>query len=420
MNSGATVNFVNVSWLSSFAQKSVWELGLQICALDRRTIISKNEFKVCTFDIIIDQLLLIKLSAITASCVNYNVILETPWLHAVNSDIDWKLWMMTFWITWKPLIGFIEEPSELSVPLVELTLKASVKDPPELTQTLVVIPLKSSVHDHLKQNQALVKFTLKSPVHDHPETHSDLVKIPLKVLEDPEDYVLDLNAVDYADYLDDEFSFLMYSHCLTEEKVTFAVTSVFFNVSKPLVTDEDWEVPEVYWKFTDVFFKGKAETLLKFRGSQVDHVIELTLNFKVFNKSVYNHSEKELQVQRDYISENITHDWIQVSKSPVFSPCMFTVKKNIMNLHLIVDYRSLNAVTVKNRYPLPLIDILLNRLEGVKYFTRLNLRNVYHLIKIWERDEWKTAFKTRYGLYEYTVMSFDLINTSVTFQVYID
>ena len=58
-----------------------------------------------------------------------------------------------------------------------------------------------------------------------------------------------------------------------------------------------------------------------------------------------------------------------------------------MNLHLVVDYRSLNAVTVKNRYPLPLIDTLLNRLEGAKYFTRLNLRNAYHLIRIRERDE---------------------------------
>ena len=368
----------------------------------------------------IGQLPLTKLTAITVSCVNYDVILETPWLHTVNSDIDWKLWMMTPWITQKPSLGFIEKLSEPSVPLVELTLKASVKDPPELTQTLVVIPLKSSVHDHLKQNQALVKFTLKSPVHDHPETHSDLVKIPLKVLEDSEDYVLDLNAVDYADYLDDEFSFLMYSHRLTEEKVTFAVTSVSFNVSKPLVTDEDWEVPEVYWEFTDVFFKGKAETLLKFRGPQVDHVIELTLNFKVFNKSVYNYSEKELQVQRNYISENITHDWIQISKSSVFSPCMFTAKKNIMNLHLIVDYRSLNAVTVKNRYSLSLIDTFLNHLKGVKYFTRLDLRNAYYLIKIQKGDEWKTAFKTRYGLYEYTVMPFDLINASVTFLIYIN
>ena len=57
-----------------------------------------------------------------------------------------------------------------------------------------------------------------------------------------------------------------------------------------------------------MFFKGKAETLLKFRGQQVDHIIELTPDFKVFNKSVYNHSEKELQVQQNYISENITCD----------------------------------------------------------------------------------------------------------------
>ena len=78
MNSEVTVNFVNLSWLPSFASESVQELGLQICALDRRTIIPKNEFKVCTFDITIDQLPLTKLSAIAASCVNYNVILETP------------------------------------------------------------------------------------------------------------------------------------------------------------------------------------------------------------------------------------------------------------------------------------------------------------------------------------------------------
>ena len=57
-----------------------------------------------------------------------------------------------------------------------------------------------------------------------------------------------------------------------------------------------------------MFFKGKAETLPEFRGSQVDHVIELTPDFKVFNKPAYNHSEKELQVQQDYISENITCD----------------------------------------------------------------------------------------------------------------
>ena len=91
-----------------------------------------------------------------------------------------------------------------------------------------------------------------------------------------------------------------------------------------------------------------------------------------------------------------------------------------MNLHLIVDYQFLNTVTVKNWYLLLLIDIFLNHLESVKNFTQLNLWNVYYLIKIQKRDEWKTAFKTWYSLYEYTVMPFDLINISVTFQVYIN
>ena len=91
MNSEVTVNFVNLSWLLSFVLKSVWELDLQICALDGRTIILKHESKVCTFDIIIEQLTLTKLSVIAALYVNYDMILETSWLHAVNSDINWKL-----------------------------------------------------------------------------------------------------------------------------------------------------------------------------------------------------------------------------------------------------------------------------------------------------------------------------------------
>ena len=147
--------------------------------------------------------------------------------------------MMILQITQKLPLDFIEKLSEPSVSLVELTLKASVKDSSELTETLVVILLKFSVNDHLKQNQVLVKFTLKASVYDHLETHSDLVKISLKMLKDSENYVLDLNAVDYTDYLDNEFFFSIYSHCLTEEKVIFAVTSVFFNTEKPLVTDED-------------------------------------------------------------------------------------------------------------------------------------------------------------------------------------
>jgi hypothetical protein len=86
------------------------------------------------------------------------------------------------------------------------------------------------------------------------------------------------------------------------------------------------------------------------------------------------------------------------------------VKKKDEALHLCVDYRSLNAVTIKNKYPLPLIDILFNQLVGPQLFSKIDLRSGYHQIKIHAEDISKTTFSTRYGLYEYVVMSFRLTN----------
>jgi hypothetical protein len=106
--------------------------------------------------------------------------------------------------------------------------------------------------------------------------------------------------------------------------------------------------------------------------------------------------------------------YIRLSSSPWGCPTLF-VKKKDQALRLCVDYMPLNVVTVKNKYPLPRIDILFNQLVGAKVFSKIDLCLGYHQIKIHPKDIPKTAFSTRYGLYEYLVMSFGLTNAPAYF-----
>ena len=85
-------------------------------------------------------------------------------------------------------------------------------------------------------------------------------------------------------------------------------------------------------------------------------------------------------------------------------------------LRFCVDYRQLNNITIKNRYALPLISELQDRFQGAKWFTKLDVRDAYYLVRMKEGEEWKTAFRTRYGHYEYLVMPFGLTNAPATFQ----
>ncbi|KAE8238369.1 hypothetical protein A4X06_0g8816, partial [Tilletia controversa] len=148
---------------------------------------------------------------------------------------------------------------------------------------------------------------------------------------------------------------------------------------------------------------------------RVQHRIDEYPESTPVNGPLYRHSEKELKALRDFIAEEVDAGRIRPSASPYASPVLFVPKKD-GTLRICYDYRALNKQTIKDRYPLPRIDDLLDRLRRAKYFSKIDLKSGYNQIQVLEDHVHKTAFKTRYGNYECLVMPFGLCNAPGTFQ----
>jgi transposase InsO family protein len=172
-------------------------------------------------------------------------------------------------------------------------------------------------------------------------------------------------------------------------------------------------VPPEY-RIYENLFKDRPPTGLP-KHTKWDHAIDLIDGTDPTFHKIYNLTPEETEALDDYLDEMLEKGYIQPSTSAAGYPVMFVKKKN-GKLRLVVDYRRLNAITKKDRTPLPLIDELRDQLTGKQIFTTLDLKGAYNLIRIKEGDEWKTAFRTKRGLYEYTVMPFGLTNAPATFQ----
>jgi hypothetical protein len=146
----------------------------------------------------------------------------------------------------------------------------------------------------------------------------------------------------------------------------------------------------------------------------VEFVIELQPGTAPISKRPYRMPPKELAELKNQLQELLDKGYIRPSSSPRGCPALF-VKTKDGSLRLCVDYRPLDAVTIKNKYPLPRIDVLFDELAGARVFSKINLRSGYHQIKIRPCDIPKTTFSTRYGLYEFLVMSFCLTNAPAYF-----
>jgi hypothetical protein len=146
----------------------------------------------------------------------------------------------------------------------------------------------------------------------------------------------------------------------------------------------------------------------------IEFIIELEPGTAPISKRPYRMPLNELAELKIQLQDLLDKGFIRPSASPWGCPALF-VKKKDNSLRLCIDYRPLNAVTIKNKYPLPRINILFDQLAGANVFSKIDLRSGYRQIKIKPCDIPKTAFSTRYGLYEYLVMSFGLTNAPAYF-----
>ncbi len=172
-------------------------------------------------------------------------------------------------------------------------------------------------------------------------------------------------------------------------------------------------IPSHYKQYESVFSADEAARLPEHRP--FDMKIQLVEGKTPPYGPLYPLSDSERAELRAQLKEALEKGFIRPSTSSAGAPILF-VKKKDGSLRLCVDYRGLNAITVKDRYPIPLISQLMDDLKGARIFTKIDLRGAYNLVRVAEGDEWKTAFRTHYGQYEYLVMPFGLTNAPAVFQ----
>ncbi|KAG1930727.1 retrotransposable element [Pimephales promelas] len=202
------------------------------------------------------------------------------------------------------------------------------------------------------------------------------------------------------------------NRCLT--KVTRIIQSISASCTK---IPELELLPSNYADLIEAFSKEKASQLPEHRPT--DCAIDLIPGATPPKGRIFPLSRPESEAMKQYIEEELAKGFIRPSTSPAAAGFFF-VKKKDGGLRPCIDYRGLNDITVKYRYPLPLVPAALEQLRQAKYYTKLDLRNAYNLIHIREGDEWKTAFSTTSGHYEYLVMPFGLSNSPSVFQAFMN
>ena len=366
IDSGATLNFIHEAVVASLNLPTQPCPPLKVLLADGRLLTHSSRKVTLQFKI---AGVLQTQTFYVAPIGIHSMILGMPWLEHTNPIIDWKR---------KTVLS--RDLAALSNPTESSTKSALTNPSPNLEP-----PSKPTTKTKTKTK------TKSGPLPREPSPRPSPPPVRLTRHIGPHDqvYVLHLDSV---------------------------YTLPQFLTGIHTASDTTSEIPEEYRDLAEAFSKEKAHALPPHRGP-LDHHIPLEPGSKPVFGPIYNLSETKLQVLKEYIDDNLRKRFIRPSTSPFGSPVLF-IKKPDGSLRLCVDYRALNRITIKNRYPLPLISELLDRVKGKKYFTKLDLRDAFNQIRIAAGDEHKTAFRTRYGHFEYLVMPFGLTNAPASFQAY--
>jgi hypothetical protein len=177
--------------------------------------------------------------------------------------------------------------------------------------------------------------------------------------------------------------------------------------------EQESPLPEEYQEFAHVF--DKPEKALP-EHAPWDHEIHFKEGTKIKNPPLYPLTHERSMMLKEYLDKNLDAGYMRPSTSPIAHPVLFVKKKGTTEERLCGDYRNTNEGTIKNAYPLPLIEEIQDRIGQAQWYTRLDIRNAYYQIRMKEGHEHKTAIKTKFGLFEYLVMPFGLTNAPATFQ----